>query len=224
MNTLDTQIAYWNRIANTKTFTHPLDLNLLSTYFQKEFKIMDYGCGYGRISKELSDLGFTNVIGLDTSVELVSRGRKQYPLLTLEHIIDVKDLDTMASDFDAVILFAVLTCVPSNGGQTEIIARLKNRLRQGGLLYISDYYLQDGTREVKRYQSLNNDPENYGVFKLPEGVTFRHHTKPWIKELLRDFTILEEKKITVQTMNGHSAEAFQVLAQHNITNSQSALT
>jgi hypothetical protein len=119
----------------------------------------------------------------------------------------------MACDFDAVILFAVLTCVPSNDDQVELIAQLKNRLRHGGLIYVSDYYLQGGTSEVKNYQSLNSDDANYGVFTLPEGVTLRHHTKPWIKELLHGFEILQEKEISVQTMNGSPAMAFQILAQ-----------
>ena len=213
MNTLDNQETYWDKVAHRKTFTHPLDPGVLASHFQKKFKIMDYGCGYGRISKELMDFGFTDITGFDTSVELVRRGRNQYPFLNLEHIAGVKDLDFLASDFDAVILFAVLTCVPSNDDQVEIIAQLKNRLRYGGLLYISDYYIQGDTSEVKRYQSLNGDHANYGVFTLSEGVTFRHHTKPWIKELLHGFEILLEKKISVQTMNGNPAEAFQILAQ-----------
>jgi len=110
-------------------------------------------------------------------------------------------------------LFAVLTCIPANEGQRQLVEILHQRLRPGGFLYISDYYLQDNTNEVKQYYSLQDDPDNYGVFSLPEGVVFRHHTKEWIKELLQDFEMVTEKMIPVTTMNGHTAEAFQLLAR-----------
>ena len=67
--------------------------------------------------------------------------------------------------------------------------------------------------EVSEYTSLNNDQYNYGVFSLPEGAMFRHHAKEWIKELLKDLEIVSEKIIIVKTMNGHAAEAFQILAR-----------
>jgi hypothetical protein len=59
---------------------------------------------------------------------------------------------------------------------------------------------------------LNGDKDNYGVFTLPEGATFRHHTREWIAELLTDFKIMEERAVAVRTMNGHIAEAFQIVA------------
>jgi hypothetical protein len=44
---IDNQQPYWNRVANTKTFTHPLDLDVLAQFCGKDAAIMDYGCGYG---------------------------------------------------------------------------------------------------------------------------------------------------------------------------------
>jgi hypothetical protein len=49
------------------------------------------------------------------------------------------------------------------------------------------------------------------VFTLPEGVIFRHHTKEWIKELLKNFQVIHENKLAVKTMNGNIAEAFQMI-------------
>ncbi len=80
-------------------------------------------------------------------------------------------------------------------------------------MYVSDYYLQKDSREMDRYEYLNGDKENYGVFTLNEGVTFRHHPKKWIKELLVNFEMIEEKYIEVVTMNKHKAEGFQIIAK-----------
>ena len=213
MSSLHNQFEYWNSVANSKVFTHPLDLHLLSAYFRPEFKILDYGCGYGRIANELYAEGYHNVLGVDSAIELVKRGASLHPQLRLSHIDDEVALDRLDGDYDAVILFAVLTCIPSNTGQQTLIQKLSSRLRSGGLLYISDYYIQKDKEEVKRYEYLENDPENYGVFTLAEGATFRHHRKDWIRTLLQDFEIVLEKSIPVKTMNGHSADAFQLLAR-----------
>ncbi len=210
---IDNQQPYWDEVAASKTFTHPTDQALLNTWFRKDFKLLDYGCGYGRIVNEFTLNGFTNITGVDTSGALIERGKKLFPQASLLHIKEVVDLDHFTNDFDAVLLFAVLTCIPSNKGQKQLMDRLFARLKKGGLLYISDYYLQPNSSEVKAYSSLNNDADNYGVFSLPEGAVFRHHTKEWIRELLQPFEMLSEKPVPVKTMNGHVAEAFQVLVR-----------
>lgn len=209
---IDNQNVYWNEVAEQKTFTHPIDITILDKYLDRQSRIIDFGCGYGRIVKELSDLGFENVVGYDTSKGLIDRGRRENNL-TLYHVGDPLDLPVENNSVDCILLFAVLTCIPSNKGQTELMKMLYSKLNSGGIIYVSDYYLQEKSPEVDRYYHLNNDPENFGVFNLPEGATFRHHTKEWIAELTKDFNVLVEKPIIVMTMNGHPANAFQLVGQ-----------
>jgi 2-polyprenyl-3-methyl-5-hydroxy-6-metoxy-1,4-benzoquinol methylase len=213
MRSINNQKEYWDKVAGTKTFTHPLDLQLVNVYFKEDFTILDYGCGYGRLTNEFYASGFKNITGIDTSLELIKRGKKLYPGLNLLHINEPEELNDFETSYDAVVLFAVLTCIPSNAAQKELLHIMANRLTKGGLLYISDYYLQPNREEVKEYTFWDNDKNNYGVFNLPEGAVFRHHTKEWIKELLQDLEMVSEKIITVKTMNGHVAEAFQILAK-----------
>jgi hypothetical protein len=97
--------------------------------------------------------------------------------------------------------------------QMELMDILFSKLKPGGIIYISDYYLQTDSIEVERYNYLNNDKQNFGVFTLLEGAIFRHHTHEWIKHLLKDFQIVNENMIEVKTMNGNSAEAFQIIAK-----------
>ncbi len=209
---INNQNEYWNGVANQKVFTHPLDGDLLKKYFSIDGKILDYGCGYGRTVTQLIQLGYKNIIGYDTSKELIKRGTVS-SLLPIYHINNLIELPIEDNSVDAILLFAVLTCIPSNKGQDDLIKLLRTKLIQGGLIYISDYYLQNNSSEMEQYECLNSDKNNYGVFKLNEGVVFRHHTKEWIAELLKDFSIIEEKLIEVTTMNGHKAEAFQIIAK-----------
>jgi SAM-dependent methyltransferase len=206
---LDNQTSYWNKVARSKTFTHPLDLNFLGEFLSKDSLIIDFGCGYGRIVEQLNNNGFTNLKGFDTSIELINRGNKD--VANIFHIQSPGDIPVEDNTADCILLFAVLTCIPGNKAQKDLIHLLESKLKPGGLLYISDYYLQNDSAEMESYGYLNEDKNNFGVFTLEEGVTFRHHTKEWISELLEKFTILDEKQIEVITMNGQKAKAFQLL-------------
>ena len=209
---LDNQTEYWNKIADSKTFTHPIQMDLLARYVSPNDAIVDFGCGYGRLISELTANGYDNISGYDTSVELIKRGH-QNQLDNIFHITSPDSLAIADNSVDAVLLFAVLTCIPSNKGQQELIELLYAGLKPGGILYISDYYLQNNSKEMDRYEYLDNDKDNYGVFSLTERATFRHHSKEWISSLLHIFEIKEEHAIEVKTMNGHVAEAFQIIAQ-----------
>jgi SAM-dependent methyltransferase len=209
---LDNQKEYWNEVAEIKTFTHPIDIKILNRFLNKQSQIVDFGCGYGRIVKQLTDLGFENVSGFDTSRELVARGKAENNL-TLYHIENPTDLKLEDNSVDCIILFAVLTCIPSNEGQNNLIQLLCSKLKKGGIIYISDYYIQENSAEVERYEYLNGDKNNFGVFRLPEGATFRHHTKEWIQTLTAAFKILLENPLIVKTMNGNSADAFQIIGR-----------
>jgi 2-polyprenyl-3-methyl-5-hydroxy-6-metoxy-1,4-benzoquinol methylase len=212
INHVYNQTEYWNRVAQDKIFTHPIDWVWLNECVSKDALIIDFGCGYGRIVKELNNAGYTNVKGFDTSHELIKRGHKE-GVNNITFIQSLSDCMLQDQTADIVLLFAVLTCIPENITQQNLISFLKSKLKPNGLLYISDYYLQEDLAEVRQYEYLNGDKQNGGVFTLPEGATFRHHSKEWIRFLLSDFEIQCEKIIDVITMNGYTAKAFQTLAR-----------
>jgi hypothetical protein len=110
---------------------------------------------------------------------------------------------------DAVLLFTVLTCVPTDEGQQAIVREVSRVLRPGGLLYISDLWLQPDARNIQRY--VRDEPKYglYGVFDLPEGVTVRHHDRRWIDVLTQTYEPAGLDDVQVQTMNGHPANGFQ---------------
>ncbi len=212
MNQLDSQTAYWNAVAAQKTFTHPIDLAMLEKCVSKNDCIIDYGCGYGRLLSILNNAGYNNVQGFDTSNNLIERG-KENGINSIFYIDSLTVLPVADNSVDCILLFAVLTCIPANSAQTALINTLYSKLKKGGIIYISDYYLQENSAEMERYEYLNNDKQNEGVFTLPEGAVFRHHSKEWISFLLKEFIIEKEIQMEVQTMNGHKAQAFQLIAK-----------
>ncbi|MFD5795414.1 class I SAM-dependent methyltransferase [Streptomyces diastatochromogenes] len=177
-------------------------------------RLLDYGCGYGRVMAELSDHGFSDVSGVDLSPTLIERGRELRSDLRFSVLESPPDLTDASATFDVVLLFAVLTCIPDNDAQQALVAELNRVLAPGGLLYVSDLVLQDDERNRDRYAAhAQQFGTPYGVFLTDDGAVCRHHDIAHLRALLADFDLVEEHKIEVATMNGHRSEAVQLLGR-----------
>ena len=197
-------MSYWNSTGLTKTFTHPVHVDWLRG-LAATARIIDYGCGYGRVAGLLRRHGFTGVEGFDVSAGLVERARRDHPDLRFTTLTAPPALPYPDGDADAVLLIAVLTCVPAEAAQRELIGELHRVLRPGGILYVSDMLRQTDARNVGRY-----GPD--GVFQTDDGALLRHHDRTYLGGLLTDFDVLAEREIDVATMNGNPARAIQLRA------------
>ena len=206
------QVSYWDRVAHEKRFSHPLRLDWLGRYSNQQARILDYGCGYGRTLAELSQAGFQNLGGVDFSAAMLARARVAVPRSALIRN-DGQSLPFKDDCFDAVLLFAVLTCMPDNYDQRQLLAEVKRVLRPGGLLYVSDLLVNNDPRNRERYERDAEKYGCYGVFELPEGVVVRHHEREWVAEITGSFQQLEYEQLTVTTMNGNASTAFQYLGR-----------
>ncbi len=139
---------------------------------------------------------------------MIDAARGRFPEITFQQLQSTT-IPLPNSSVDGALLFSVLTCVPTDGGQRSIVAELHRVLRPGGLLYISDLLLQRDERNLTRYARDEAKHGTYGVFDLPEGVTVRHHDPRWIETLTSDFETVAVDHIEVVTMNVNPAQAFQ---------------
>jgi len=206
---LDLQIDYWNQVGPTKPFAHPVNIEQLGRWVSRTDRILDYGCGYGRALGFLHANGYTNLIGVDPAPAMIDAARQNFPAISFDVLNDHQRVQLPEASVDGVLLLSVLTCVPTNDGQRAIISEITRVLRPGGVLYISDMFLQTDSRNVERYVRDEKKYGIYGIFDLGEGATVRHHTRGWIETLTKDFESLELEEISIHTMNGHSAKAFQ---------------
>jgi len=208
MSDLNNQVDYWNTEGTRKVFGHPLNPGRVSQWLSYESRILDFGCGYGRSLGELFVAGYRNLIGFDFSPGMIAAARAGFPEIEFEEVQSFA-IPLPDASVDGVLLFSVLTCVPTDEGQRALIAELCRVLRPGGLLYISDLWLQSDDRNLNRYARDEAKYRNYGVFDLPEGVTVRHHSPEWITTLTRAFENVGLDEIEVLTMNRNPAKAFQ---------------
>src|SRR4051812_49394035 len=100
------QSDYWDRVALEKRFIHPLRLEWLSKPLDQEARILDYGCGYGRILEHLVKSGYSNAVGTDFSEAMTKRCRSMLSHINLVQT-DGDLLPFRERAFDAVVLFAV---------------------------------------------------------------------------------------------------------------------
>jgi len=209
---LDNQQRYWEADGAAKTFTHPIDFIWLSR-LPSSARTIDYGCGYGRIAGLAQQQGLANIEGVDTSASLIERARRRHPTLSFRALPDPPTLPYLDASVDAVLLLAVLTCIPTDAGQRHLVGELSRVLRPGGLLYVSDLILQTDQRNQARYRRHAETYGTYSIFETDDGVVCRHHSADWLHNLVHDrFTIDATRQIAVETMNANPANALQLLA------------
>lgn len=119
----------------------------------KGAKILDLGCGQGRISIPLAKKGY-DVIGYDASSELLKEANKRAEEEGVEIQFlegDMRDLD-IDSEFDAVInLGTAFGYVTNEDEDLDILRRVRSALKNGG------QFLQDTeNRELKLRNQMGN--------------------------------------------------------------------
>lgn len=115
--------------------------------------------------------------------------------------------------FDAVILVGVLTCVPDNESQNEILNDIKRVLKPGAVIYINDFLLNSGFKRWLFYKKAQKETGIFGAFKTYDGAAVRHHAENYIRKLLSDFKTLDYQTFVIPTMNGNNSNSFGFIGE-----------
>lgn len=207
-------MTLWESPSADLTFTHPLDADLLRAHVPPEARILDYGCGYGRLTAELFALGYAAVEGADPSRALIDRGHREHPGIRLIHA-PALPLPYPGGYFDAALLFSVLIGVPEDAAQRAIIAEAARLLRPGGTLYASDAPVQvDAYHQLRYHEAAERGAVPFGVFETDAGVRLRHLAPDGLRALLdgQGFTVVEERDGTVEGLDGRTVRRLQIIA------------
>ena len=206
------QEKYWDKAAEKKEFPTPFKIEEFEKFVSKEMNILDVGCGYGRTLDELHNRGFENLNGIDYSQGMINRGLRERPYLNLIKT-DGDKIPFPDNEFDAVLLVAVLTSNTKDEEQENIISEISRVLKNGGILYLTDFLINQDKRNLERYQKYKDKYGIYGIFELPEGAVLRHHTEEHILELAKDFKKCVFQKTVFDTMNGHKSNGFYYIGK-----------
>ena len=104
------QSEAWDLVAMDVDFNLEIDAHEFMRLVPKDTAILDYGCGYGRTCEILNSKGYKNILGVDTSPEMIRKGNLLHPHLALSQTLGVT-LQCPDDTFGAIVLCAVLTCI-----------------------------------------------------------------------------------------------------------------
>jgi 2-polyprenyl-3-methyl-5-hydroxy-6-metoxy-1,4-benzoquinol methylase len=99
-------------------------------------RVLDVGCGNGRLLKGLSEQG-AEYVGVDQSRRLIDICRQKYPKGKFE-CLDVANLGALSEyDFDWVFCVAVLHHLPGFDQRLNALKQLKNKIKDNGKVVVT---------------------------------------------------------------------------------------
>lgn len=109
-----------------------LELNNLS----RKSSILDFGCGFGTLLFHLQELGFKDILGVDSSYDQIEVARSNN--LPVSHVSE-KEFELWCNKnfeaFDVIFLFDVLEHIPVSK-QIYFMKNLNTILKKNGIIYI----------------------------------------------------------------------------------------
>ena len=193
--------AYWDRVAGTKTFGHPLDVARLEALAPAPLRVLDVGCGEGRLLEVLQAAGHRRLHGVDIAPRMLERARRAVPDATLA-LCEGRELPFDAGAFDAVLFAATFTSAPAADVQRALATEAMRVLAPGGVVFVSDLPLQDDARNRARYaRGAPGFP--HGAFTMGDGGVCRHHAEGHFEALFDTLELIRRDALDGRTMNGN---------------------
>ncbi len=126
--------------SDTRKFAWP-ELSVFIPYLPNSFKVLDLGCGNGRLLSVLKDSAKDfDYLGVDFSKQLIDQAKKQWPDYNFE-LNDMQALDFPAASFDVVIMIASFHHLYTKKERQALLQKINNILKPGGILFMTNWNL-----------------------------------------------------------------------------------
>jgi SAM-dependent methyltransferase len=98
-------------------------------------RILDAGCGTGRVAIRLADLGY-HCVGVDSDVSMLDEARAASSKVRwlLLDLAEVEESEEIAGDFELIVAAGNVMPLVAPNSEARVLAGLASRLRPGGLL------------------------------------------------------------------------------------------
>ena len=196
---------YQGRENAQRKYTHPLDYDWMKS-FNNVSAVLDFGCGYGRLTPKLIDYGFSTVVGYDISVPLIHQAFFENAGTSSTSEL----LQLTRSSFDLVICFALFSSCPSADDQMKLATFISNHTNPDAYLYISDYETVDNPNCNVLYEQRQLD--TYGCFES-SGKILRHHEPGHFDNLFHNWKRIKDRPLPSMAVNGNQISIHQYLFQ-----------
>ncbi|MFA6307441.1 MAG: class I SAM-dependent methyltransferase [Patescibacteria group bacterium] len=117
------------------------ELQVFIPHIKDNFKILDLGCGNGRLLKSLEQADKKlNYLGVDFSEKLIAQARQDHPRSKFV-VADMSDLSFAANTFDMIFMVASFHHLPSKEERLDLLFKANRWLKPGGLLFMTNWNL-----------------------------------------------------------------------------------
>ncbi|MFH0814697.1 MAG: class I SAM-dependent methyltransferase [Candidatus Falkowbacteria bacterium] len=136
--------------SNTRNFLWE-DLQLFKDYIKDNAKMLDLGCGNGRLIQLLEGKNI-DYRGIDYNEDFIRIAKAKYPQYKFE-VGDVQNLAMPMETFDIVTLIAVLNHLPGDELKKRILANVVSYLKPNGYLLMTNWDLWNwsGKKSVRAF-------------------------------------------------------------------------
>jgi tRNA (uracil-5-)-methyltransferase TRM9 len=160
------------------------DLLFLKKYIKQNAKILDFGCGNGRL---INLIGENKVayLGVDICQKLIRIARSQYPKHKFKLIkISSNFKFARKESYDLIFCIGVFHHFPKDKKRRLILKKLKNSLKSGGILVVTVWNLNQ--KKYKKY--FKNSQAGKIPFRDNKGETvFKRYCYRWKLRELKKF-------------------------------------
>jgi ubiquinone/menaquinone biosynthesis C-methylase UbiE len=143
------------------------DLNFLIDYVKKGQKVLDLGCGNGRLLNVLRDKDICYV-GVDNSEKILLEAQKQYPEYKDKFWkADALNLPFIDDEFDIIFSIAVLQHIPSKEYRLKFLKECLRTLKKDGKIILTVWLVKTGSSYYYSiYNIINKIKSIFGISKI----------------------------------------------------------
>lgn len=128
--------------ANNKYGLSVPEFTIISKYVNYDDKIIDIGCGVGRVGFGLYENGYKKVTGIDISKEMIKEAKKINDIkqfeLTLE-VQDILDLKYQDRTFNSALAFHAITPIPKSDNRRKALLEIQRILNNDSYIILSTF-------------------------------------------------------------------------------------
>lgn len=118
------------------------ELQVFIPYIEDNFKVLDLGCGNGRLLKVLQESNKKfDYLGLDFADNLIEAAKKQFPDFSFQ-VADMESLNLAPQSFDMIFLIASFHHLQTKKARKKVLANIYQALKPDGLLFMTNWDLR----------------------------------------------------------------------------------
>ena len=149
-----TEVGLWNS-----------EKKVITNYIPKDGKILELGCGTGRVTYNLYNLGYHNIMGIDLSTNMILAAKNFAETNGAKIKYEVDDainLKKTGTDYDGVLfLFNGLMLIPGRENRIKVLKEVRRILKEDGKFIFTSHDL-NGNKEYQQFWDKEKENWNKG--------------------------------------------------------------